>query len=123
MNTEKVRARSAVMIALNSGRMVRPTSCSDCGQERSLQAHHHMGYDREHWLDVEWLCGPCHRALHGPPLRPDGRSAVQKRRIIWLSDEHWAIAKQRAAEAHMTVSAFIRLAARQAMEAEEGSVR
>lgn len=19
------------------------------------------GYEREHWLDVEWLCGPCHK--------------------------------------------------------------
>lgn len=25
---------------------------------------HHWSYDREHWLDVEWLCRSCHRNEH-----------------------------------------------------------
>lgn len=25
-----------------------------------VEAHHHKGYDEDHWLDVVWLCRSCH---------------------------------------------------------------
>lgn len=57
-------ARSAVLEAKRSGRLV-PKPCRDCGAS-SVHAHHHNGYAKEHWLDVVWLCPPCHsRAHHG----------------------------------------------------------
>lgn len=63
---EQVTARTAVSNALKAGRLVRPTTCSRCGGPRP-QAHHHMGYAREHRLAVEWLCPKCHAAAHGVP--------------------------------------------------------
>lgn len=62
----KRRARSAVRRALNSGKLVRPSTCPRCGSPerfggdgRSLMhAHHHRGYDNQ--TDVQWLCIDCH---------------------------------------------------------------
>ena len=34
---------------------------------RHIQAHHHNGYEREHWLDVVWLCRACHNDTHRSP--------------------------------------------------------
>ncbi len=60
-----VKARRAVHqvgVAVRSGRLVRQP-CVDCGAEK-VQAHHHNGYDREHELDVTWLCPLHHKARH-----------------------------------------------------------
>lgn len=38
--------------------------CEDCGTRMRVQAHHHKGYSRAHWLDVIWLCPPCHGRRH-----------------------------------------------------------
>ena len=38
--------------------------CKDCGARRRVQAHHHKGYDKVHWLDVVWLCSVCHGRRH-----------------------------------------------------------
>lgn len=61
-NRDKVRAHMAIRHEIEAGRMERPEKCA-CGAG-PVQAHHHMGYDQEHWLDVEWLCVPCHRNAH-----------------------------------------------------------
>ena len=61
-------ARRAVNRAIASGKLVRPGVCS---LERPLneyhsdhiEGHHHKGHDREHWLDVIFLCKRCHAAL------------------------------------------------------------
>jgi hypothetical protein len=55
------QARSALNEAIRSGKILRPTTCSLCPNP-SPQAHHHKGYEPEHWLDVLWLCLPCHRS-------------------------------------------------------------
>ena len=60
----KAIARAAVGDAIRKGRLTRPLLCEDCGSERPLQGHHHLGYDREHWLTVTWLCVPCHTKEH-----------------------------------------------------------
>ena len=64
---ERRRAHIAVGNAVRDGRLVKPTSCERCGVEcsakRSLHAHHH-NYGRP--LEVEWLCGTCHRLEHRP---------------------------------------------------------
>lgn len=60
---QKAAARFAVRDAVVAGKLVRPSICPNCKKipTRPVQAHHHNGYDREHWLDVVWLCNACHR--------------------------------------------------------------
>lgn len=41
---------------------VTKSPCEDCDDPKS--EGHHWSYRREHWLDVKWLCRPCHKALH-----------------------------------------------------------
>jgi hypothetical protein len=60
-------ALGAVRTAVYNGKMKRPAECESNGkyggfcQKNPLQPHHYNGYEREHWLDVEWLCWACHR--------------------------------------------------------------
>lgn len=58
------RAVGRVQAAIKAGRLVRQP-CVDCGATEKVQAHHHNGYDREHELDVVWLCRPHHMQRHG----------------------------------------------------------
>ena len=63
---EKAQAYQAVRRAIESGRLVRPSSCERCGALNApcsdgrsrIHAHHH-DYSRP--LDVEWICANCHR--------------------------------------------------------------
>lgn len=66
-NREKIKARSALNEAVRSGKINRPRTCSTpgCGNS-NVTAHHHNGYDREHWFDVIWLCLICHKAAERP---------------------------------------------------------
>jgi hypothetical protein len=82
LSRERMDAYNAVQRALRSGRLVRPYVCEDCGQVDTKHgregpgqpmvpvgwwepvAHHHHGYDREHALDVVWLCLFCHSRVH-----------------------------------------------------------
>ena len=56
----KRHARSVAHRAIWRGTLQRQ-SCETCGAEKA-QAHHD-DYTRP--LDVRWLCGPCHRRVHG----------------------------------------------------------
>lgn len=58
---EKVHARMLLNQHVVSGDIVKPKSCSACGDtHRRLEAHHWHGYDAKHALDVIWLCSKCH---------------------------------------------------------------
>lgn len=61
-NPDKRRARDAVRQAVKRGRLERPAVCSACRATCRAEAHHHLGYAREHRLDVQWFCKPCHIA-------------------------------------------------------------
>jgi hypothetical protein len=78
MATPQKHARAAVASALLSGRLVRPENCERCGKETlDLQAHH-WSYAREHRLEIEWLCGGCHKSEH--PLGSEkAREMIAKR--------------------------------------------
>jgi hypothetical protein len=54
------KARGAISNALHLGKMVRPNNCQICGAAEKLEAHHWRGYEKEHWLDVQWLCHAHH---------------------------------------------------------------
>ena len=43
---------------------VKKKPCTDCGTTCKVQAHHHNGYDKAHWLDIVWLCSLCHGKRH-----------------------------------------------------------
>lgn len=60
----KAAARGAVKSALDAGEIQRPATCSDCGARERIEAHH-VSYEPARWLDVVWLCVPCHRKIHG----------------------------------------------------------
>jgi hypothetical protein len=61
---EHKKARQAVYEAIKRGDLLKPTRCEDCGQEKPLQGHHES-YEKEHWLEVRWVCRKCHRKIHG----------------------------------------------------------
>ena len=60
-------AREAVKRALQKGTLVRPKQCEKCKQIRFVVAHH-PNYQLK--LSVQWLCNPCHRAIHPGTPRP-----------------------------------------------------
>lgn len=59
----RLSAGNAVYQAIKSGRLKR-MPCEVCGESKS-EAHHHNGYDKEHWLDVQWLCRKHHLEAEG----------------------------------------------------------
>jgi hypothetical protein len=67
------RAWYHVKRAIATGKLIRPETCEDCGaapgvnkRGRSLiEAHHYLGYEPEHYLDVIWLCSACHKQYNG----------------------------------------------------------
>lgn len=60
-NPKQMKARSAVMIAVESGQLPHPDTlqCHYC-PKRAKEYHHHKGYAPEHWLDVVPICVDCH---------------------------------------------------------------
>lgn len=60
-NKHKDFARGQVLRALESGALVRPSVCSKCEASTFIEAHH-PDYSKP--LEIEWLCIPCHRAIH-----------------------------------------------------------
>ena len=63
----KKLARDAVYQAVNKRKknpIMPPEYCSDCKRKAKVFAHHHNGYEKEHWLDVVWLCQSCHSKQH-----------------------------------------------------------
>jgi hypothetical protein len=61
-NKEAIKARVAVREAIKKGEIER-LPCQKCGESK-VQAHHHNGYNREHWLDIIWLCQEHHTQAH-----------------------------------------------------------
>lgn len=57
----KKRAWVVLNRAVQSGQVVRPTTCSDCGDAGRIDGHHR---DYAKPLDVDWLCQKCHRRRH-----------------------------------------------------------
>lgn len=60
------RASEAVRRAVARGELIKPDHCEVCNKLESavaggLEGHHYLGYAREHYLDVQWLCIEDHR--------------------------------------------------------------
>lgn len=57
----KIQARAAVYHAVRAGYLKKPEKCERCGIPcKRLEAHHH-DYQQHNWLNVQWLCNPCHK--------------------------------------------------------------
>ena len=61
---EKGRARGAVAYAILKGDIKRPSTCSECGKRKKVEAHH-PDYSKP--LSVVWLCISCHRRVGNAP--------------------------------------------------------
>ncbi len=63
--TDERRARVAVNRAVMAGKIPRASSlpCVGCGA-KAREYHHHAGYDRQNWLNVEPICSQCHKDHH-----------------------------------------------------------
>jgi hypothetical protein len=64
LNPNAHKARAAVQDAVNSGRLVKPSRCERCLTETAKLHAHHWDYHPNAALDVRWLCGACHGAVH-----------------------------------------------------------
>jgi hypothetical protein len=56
---ERLRARRITRQAVDAGRLLRQP-CRKCGAAKADA--HHTDYSKP--LDVDWLCGPCHKRVH-----------------------------------------------------------
>ena len=62
-NAHRLRAHRAVRSAVERGDILRQP-CVQCGATDDVDAHHHISYQEENWLDVMWLCRPHHSKWH-----------------------------------------------------------
>lgn len=62
-------ARSAVWRAVKRGSIEKPKLCKQylC-LNINVEAHHYLGYAKENWLDVIYLCRKHHIQAHNPEL-------------------------------------------------------
>lgn len=63
-NRPKYQARWHVNEAIRKGTMIKPKKCEKDQKEGKVCAHHYLGYDKEHRLDIIWLCSLCHSKIH-----------------------------------------------------------
>lgn len=61
--SDKYKARATAKEAEKSGKLVRQP-CEVCGVEQ-VHGHHYKGYEKENWLDIQWLCRKHHLEAHG----------------------------------------------------------
>jgi len=57
---ERARARNLLRRAVFQGKIVKPATCSQCGNNGQLHGHH-SDYSKP--FEVEWLCPKCHRKI------------------------------------------------------------
>lgn len=58
-------ARSRVRYEVRAGRLVKPKTCSTCGDDsKRIEAHHPNGYEGERVFQIVWLCSTCHMSEH-----------------------------------------------------------
>lgn len=69
-NPDIYRAHRTIYRAVVGKRIIKPEHCSKCGASGRIEAHHHLGYERVHRLDVVWLCIPCHRLADKARVAP-----------------------------------------------------
>ena len=74
------RAQEAVRRAVRAGKIIKSSSCEECGQSGYIEAAH---YDYEDRLRVRWLCRSCHRRWDRPGNGKGGYDEAAG--IAWLA--------------------------------------
>lgn len=59
---EKVKAQKKLSYSVSKGETPKPSACEVCARSGTRIYGHHQDYGRP--LDVNWLCGSCHRRVH-----------------------------------------------------------
>ena len=72
--TIKGKANRILRNAVVNGKIIKPNKCEECGvvKEKRLIHGHHPNYAKP--LNVKWLCGVCHSAVHRTLAREAGIS-------------------------------------------------
>lgn len=60
-NRDKMWCYKQVAKAIKNRLISKPKTCSICGEEKRLQAHHD---DYSKPLDIVWCCSSCHKRMH-----------------------------------------------------------
>ena len=72
-------SRDAVYKAIKRGAIIRPDTCSNCGNGSHEVIHgHHECYRPENRLNVIWLCRSCHHKLHENKKNNGGTSCREQ---------------------------------------------
>lgn len=101
MSVDKEKARRILRQAVADGKILKPDTCSACGDvcsREDLDAHHHNGYEGDAALQVTWLCKSCHGLEHGGAwLITDDqrRQAVKTRMERYTHEERSAMSLSR----------------------------
>jgi ribosomal protein S27AE len=63
-NTNLIKRAASITVgnAVRDGKLVKPTSCADCGSAAEIIHGHHDDY--AYPMTVRWLCSKCHRLWH-----------------------------------------------------------
>ena len=64
-NPEKVVTQNTFKTQIRNGSIIRPESCSVCGNPCVAEGHH-KDYTKP--LEVMWLCRSCHKRVHARTL-------------------------------------------------------
>lgn len=63
-NKLKKSAHWAIDYAVQTKKIIKPTTCQVCHHNSSIiEAHHYMGYEKENRLNVLWVCRGCHKKI------------------------------------------------------------
>lgn len=85
-NPTKRNANRCVEVALDTGDLVKPGTCSGCGADGRITAHH---ADYEKPLDVVWVCPKCHKALDAIRREREGKKPnANTKGVILVYDGH-----------------------------------
>lgn len=61
------KAHAFLNDSIKAGKLTKPEECSKCFRRKPeinrIEGHHHLGYAREHWLTVTWVCSSCHKTI------------------------------------------------------------
>jgi len=61
---DRYKARTALMHAIQKGKIIKPDTCENCGKQHYGIHGHHPSYLYEDHLKVIWLCPSCHKLVH-----------------------------------------------------------
>src|SRR3990170_8594511 len=76
-NPEKVRAERKLRYAVKCGLLIRPSTCSMCGDGGKIHSHH-SDYTKPR--EVIWVCSLCHSDIHAQ----DRRESIKLNRLACL---------------------------------------